>query len=377
MRIAICTDAYLPQLSGVADSLDLLAATLRERDHEVRIYAPNVSSAYYNPHIVRLPSYTIPGSKESMIFVFPFGMLRSMRKFNPDVIHVNTFSTAGFMGLYAGWRLTVPVVGTDHTSPADYLHYIGLDIAPVRWGVRKFASWFHGRCAVVTAPSQHILHELERYGMRGVQTHVISNPVALNLFRPLPNKKELKEKYGIQQNAVLIFGRIAVEKNLDFAVDIFAEVAAQGPAQLVILGDGPYREPLANLLRVRGLEDKTLFMGVLRGQPLIEVLSAVDVSLITSTSEIQPMATLQAMACALPVVGARAGGLPECIKDGETGYTVEPHNKREFAQKITALLQDKALAERYGRAGREAVKGYVPEHIAEQFEQIYQKVLVK
>jgi len=373
MRIAICTDAYLPQLSGVADSLDLLAATLRTRGHKVRIYAPNCPGVMPDPHIMRLPSYAIPRSAGSMMMVFPMGMLKDMRRFKPDVIHVNTFSTAGCAGLYAGWRLGVPVVGTDHTSPADYLHYIKLNLAPFRWGVRKFASWFHKHCTIVTAPSRHILDELERYGMHGVPSEVLSNPVALALFRPLPHKHELKKKYGIKENAVLIFGRIAIEKNLDFASDIFAEVAARMPAQLVILGDGPYRDTLTRRLEEKGLTDKALFLGVLRGEELIEALNATEVCLVTSMSEIQPMATLQAMACALPVVGARAGGLPECIKDGITGFTIDPNNKNEFAEKIVTLLQDKTLAGQFGRAGREVVQAYVPERIAERFERVYQK----
>ncbi|HEY5383418.1 MAG TPA: glycosyltransferase [Candidatus Paceibacterota bacterium] len=376
MRIAICTDAYLPQLSGVADSLDLLATTLRQRGHEVRVYAPNFPGVVADPHIVRLPSYAIPGSARSMMLVFPFGIVKKMRVFKPEVIHVNTFSTAGMAGLYAGWRLGIPVVATDHTSPSDYLHYVGLDFAPFRWSWRKFAAWFHGRSAVVTAPTRHILDELARYGMHGVPTEVISNPVALDVFRPLPQKQELKKKYGIGENAVLIFGRIAMEKNLDFAADIFADVAARMPAQLVILGDGPYRGALARRLDEKGVADKTLFLGVLRGAALIEAVNAADVCLVTSLSEIQPMATLQAMACALPIVGARAGGLPECITDGKTGFTVDPKNKNEFVKKIIALLQDKKLAEQCGKAGREAVQGYFPEHIAERFEQVYQKVLI-
>src|SRR3989344_7944937 len=109
MRIAICTDIYLPQLSGVADSIILVKEELERRGHTVLIYGP--TEAW---------SFSMPGWDGNMMFAFPFGLKKLLKEFKPDLIHVHTFAPIGLGALFAGWRLRVPVVGTDHTFPADY-----------------------------------------------------------------------------------------------------------------------------------------------------------------------------------------------------------------------------------------------------------------
>ena len=373
MRIAICTDQYLPMISGLVDSVDILATTLRAQGHEVRIYAPVLPGSVPDEKIFHVPSWALPGSGGGIVLNFPFGALRDMRGFKPDVIHTHLFGTAGFLALVAARRLKVPLVGTDHTSPADYLHYFYLNFQPFIFLVRSFAAWFYVRCAFVTAPSQHILDELYDYGMHHTPMEVISNPIRVDIFRPLTNRQELKKKYGIGERAVVLFGRVAVEKNLDFAVDIFKALVAKTEAQLVVIGDGPYRKELEVKIVSAGLKEKTVFLGVLREESLVEALNATEVCLVTSTSEIQPMTTLQAMAAQLPVVGAHAGGIPECIVDGDTGYLVDPKNKDGYVEKLLQLLDDQLLRENFGTAARKVVAGYSPEKIAEKFLAVYQK----
>src|SRR3989344_5150424 len=176
MKIAFCTDIYLPQLSGVADSIQLLSSQLKKRGHAVRIYAPRVGNNPNEPEVFRVPSYSIPGSKNELVLVLPMGALKDIKRFRPDIIHTHTFSTLGFLALYASRRLGVPLVGTDHTFPADYLHYIKLDYAFFRFVARKFAAWYYNRCYYVTAPSRNMINELNAYGLR-VSAEEISNPI--------------------------------------------------------------------------------------------------------------------------------------------------------------------------------------------------------
>jgi sulfoquinovosyltransferase len=258
-------------------------------------------------------------------------------------------------------------------APAEYLHYFGLNFRIFTYLVKKFMSWFYARAHVVTAPSEHILDELYDYGMRVKHREVVSNPVKLDFFTPLPNKQELKEKYGVGERAVLLFGRIAIEKNLAFAAEVFKEVAIKTDAQLIILGGGPYEKELQEKIRELRLTNKTKFLGVLRGEQLVEALNTAEVLLVTSLSEIQPMATLQAMSLGLPVVAARAGGMPSVVVDGTTGYLVDPTDKEAYAKKIIELLNDEELRKNFGEAARQAVQGYYPKQIAEKFLHIYQR----
>ncbi|TSC69099.1 MAG: Glycosyltransferase [Parcubacteria group bacterium Gr01-1014_56] len=375
MRIAITTDQYLPMLSGLVDSVDTLANELRRQGHEVRVYAPALPGSKPEKNVFHFPSLALPGSGGGVILSFPFGALKDMRAFKPEIIHTHLFGVAGLLAWVSARRFKIPLVGTDHTSPADYLHYFYLNFQPFIYIVRALSSWFYSLSTSVTAPSQHILDELYDYGMKRTPMEVISNPILTNLFRPLSNKQELKSKYGVGRQAVLLFGRVAVEKNLEFAAEIFTELAKTSDAQLVVVGDGPYRKELEEKVARLGIKDKTKFLGILRGEALVEALNAAEVLLVTSTSEIQPMTVLQAMSAGLPVVGARAGGIPECVIDGDTGYLVDPTKSQEYVKKLTELLDDQLLRENFGRAGRKVVEAYSPEQITKRFLNVYQKAI--
>lgn len=368
MRIAICSDQYLPLLSGLVDSIDTLSRELRARGHAVRIYAPTLPGAGRDENVFRFPSWTLPGSGDSMVVALPLGVMKDMRAFRPDVIHTHLAGVTGFFALYASRRFAVPLVGTDHTLPADYLHYAKLDFPPFPYLVRKFSAWYYNRCAFVTTPGGSVLQELRDYGMKK-PARIVSNPLPTRLFRPLGRRGELKKILGIGERAILVFGRIAKEKNLDFALDVFARMGDE--TELVFVGDGPERGELEKKIREQGLQSRVRFLGILRGEPLVEAINTCDVCLITSTSETQSLTTVQALACGLPVVAARAGGLKEYVRHGETGYLIEPDNEKVFAERLTSLLRDPDTLARFGRNARESILHLSPERIAEAFETIY------
>lgn len=373
MRIAICTDQYLPMLSGIADSVDILKTQLQKNGHEVRLYTLSLPGQQKDLGVKRFPTFVVPGS-DGMMLVLPFGVMDDLRQFKPDVIHTHLAGIVGFFAIFGAWRLRVPLVGTDHTFPADYLHYVKLNFFPFPYFVRRFSAWYYNRCVFVTAPSKNMLQELTDYGFSR-PAKVISNHIPTQLFRPLSNKEELKRKLGIGPSAVLIFGRIAIEKNLIAALHIFEQVAAKSDAELVFVGDGPYRKPLELLVSKKSFAHKVRFLGALRGEALVEAINACEVFLITSLSETQSMTTLQAMACGLPVVAIRAGGLPEYVHTDKNGYCIEPGNTMLFVQHILNLLVNPALAKTMGEQGRESIAPYSPEGITAQFEEVYQNAI--
>ncbi len=374
MRIAIATDVYLPQLSGIADSVDTLATELIKAGHDVRVYAPRVKGAVDPPHVRRLPAWAVPGSGGGLELVFPVGLKRDLKDFRPDVVHVHMFSSVGWAAVRAARRLHVPVVGTDHTFPADYLHYLRLNFGWLKTAVKKFAAAFYNRCRIVTAPSHSLIDELKAYGLKSPAV-VISNPIRVDLFRPLDKRPEVKRKLGIGPEAVLLFGRLAAEKNLDFAVDIFAGVAERRRAELVVVGDGPYRHALEKLIADRHLTPRVRFLGELRGEALNEALNACEVYLITSKSETQSMTLLQASAAGLPVVAIRAGALPEYVTDGQTGYIVDEADRDRFIDLLVSVIDDRGFARRLGGKGREFAQKYAPAAQAGAFAAVYAQAI--
>lgn len=372
MRIALATDVYLPQSSGIADSLASLVAELKKRGHRVRLYAPQVTNAAIDHDIARFRSYAIPGSKESLMVVLPFGLLADLKRFKPDIIHTHTFGTIGLAALYAQRRLQLPFVGTDHTFPAHYLSYLKLNLAPFAFVLRKFAAWYYDQADYVMAPSASMIRELRDYGMTA-PAKVISNQILVDLFRK-HDREKMKQKYHISGPAVLIFGRVSIEKNLDFALDIFKDVRQRLSATLLVVGDGPYKTALEARVKKENMVSSVKFFGLQRGQPLVEIINAADVYLITSLSDTQSLTTLQALACELPAVGAAAGGLPEYIHHNQTGFIVPPTDRRAFAEKVLFLLTHAQTRQQFGKAGRASVLPFSPAAITEQVEQVYTKV---
>ncbi len=372
MRIAICTDQYLPMLSGLVDSVETLAIELRLQGHAVRIYAPGMPGSVPEENVVRFPAWAVPGSRGGAFISIPLGAMTDMRAFRPDIVHTHLFGGVGLFAWYAARCLHVPLIGTDHTFPADYLY--DLNFWPFPYLARKYAAWFYGRCDLVTTPSERMLEELRIYGMKK-PARIISNPI-VRAFRPLTNKSELKKKRGIDGHAILIFGRIAKEKNLDFALKVFSQVATHSDVELIFIGDGPLRDTLEQRVRKETFSDRIRFLGILRGEALVEAINACDVVLITSTSESQSMTLLQAMACGLPTVVARAGGLPEYVWDDVSGYVVPPTETKIFADRLMTILEDPLLAKNLGDAGRRSVVPYTPGTIAKQFLEIYGALIV-
>lgn len=373
MRIALCTDLYAPQVSGVADSVAGLAATLRAHGHAVRIYAPGDTATNDGAQADtrRFPAWDLPGSSGGLSLVLPLGLEHDLRAFRPDIIHSHTFSTIGFAAARAARRLGVPLVGTDHTFPADYLHYLKLDNRLCRHGAKALAARYYNRCAEVTAPSDSLLAELRDHGF--VRPHrVISNPINTTLFQPLADKAALKHKHGLSRPAVLLFGRVAVEKDLTTALAAFARVADS--ADLVVVGDGPARPAFEAAVADRGLTTRLHMKGVRRGAELVEMINACDAFLISSRSETQSMTTLQSMACGLPVVAVEAGGLPEYVRHGETGLLFPPGDDAAAAAALSSLLGDPGLAAQLGERGRRSIAAYTPDAIAEAFLSLYRSV---
>ncbi len=374
MRIALVSDIFLPQLSGIADSVALLAETLARHGNTVRIYAPDLPGAGPDPAILRLPAWAVPGSGNGLALVSPVGVLADARRFAPDIIHSHTFSTLGLAAMFTARRLAVPLVGTDHTFPADYLHYIGLDFRPFRFAARKSAALYYNRCAYVTAPSRSMLSELETYGLSRPAA-VISNQIPLSVFRPLPNRAGLKAKYGLGISTILLFGRVAIEKNLDFALEVFAGTGREMDVDLAVIGDGPYRSAFESKVRALGLGSRVRMLGVLRGSALVEAINACDVFLTTSQSETQSMTMVQSMACGLPVVAARAGGLIEYVDNGRTGFLVNPEDPQAFISSILSLFHDPDMRSRLTAGALAGVNGFDPDSITAQFEHIYRLLL--
>lgn len=377
MRIAIFSDFSLDQLSGISDSIGSLMQGLSKKGHTLRLYTsdyPRSAVKGERADICALPSIGLPRSPDHRLVV-PIGGMNDVRRFRPDMIHVQTTGVVGLWALRAARKLDVPLVGTDHTFPADYLYHLHMNIPIACHAIRSCAAWFYRHCIMVTAPSKAMLQELKDYGMRNPSI-VISNPIETHLFRPLPDRMQIRVRLGLSGPVILSFGRIAKEKNVSESMEIFAAVLRKEcSATLLVIGDGPERPRLEEQAHRLCIAGHVRFLGVLKEAELVEAINAADIYLITSRSETQSMCTLQAMACGLPTVGVDQGALPEYIQHGENGYIGKAGDIEQMADLLLSIIRDDAKRSAFARTSRTIAERFSPETITEEFEKVYQKAM--
>jgi len=180
--------------------------------------------------------------------------------------------------------------------------------------------------------------------------------------------------YGAQEDAVVYFGRLSPEKGLFTLL----QAARNLPAQVKIIGDGPLRQVLEERVAQEGLANVD-FLGYRSGQDLQEAIrSAAAVVLPSEWYENNPRTVIEAFALGKPVIGSRIGGIPELVRDGETGFTFEPGNAEDLREKIVLLARSPRLAEEMGRRAREIVEEELsPERHYEGLMQIYRRAAEK
>jgi sulfoquinovosyltransferase len=141
-------------------------------------------------------------------------------------------------------------------------------------------------------------------------------------------------------------GRLGVEKNLDFLKRVMDRIPE---AYLAFIGDGPYRADLEQMFQGMNVT----FTGMLQGEELSQAYASGDVFITPSESETLGFVVLEAMACGVSVVAARAGGIPDIVnQDGETGFLYTPGDLDDCVKKLRALLESSELREKGGSAGK-------------------------
>ncbi len=159
-------------------------------------------------------------------------------------------------------------------------------------------------------------------------------------------------------------------KRIGAVVDVFARVRAQGPATLVLVGEGPELAPARQRLHTLGLDADVEYAG--ERLDIVDVLSEADVFLLPSATESFGLAALEAMACEVPVVASRVGGIPEVIDDGMTGFLYPPDDIAGMAAGIVRLIGDPALHARIAAAARQvAVDRFSASRIVPMYEAAY------
>jgi len=296
------------------------------------------------------------------------------RRERPTIVHTHMFK-ARVLGGLAAWLARVPVkVETFHgTLFSGYHHPVVTRVLVV------LEQLLARRMDAVVAVSEEVAREIRQLHVaRSEQVHVI--PLGLELDRFVHGASApgmLRQDLGVSREAPLvgIVGRLVPIKGLRYFLDAVSEVLRVVPdAVVVIVGDGPDRVALEERVRRQGLEQQVRFLGWRKD--VERIFADLDLVVLSSLSEGTPVTLIEAMAAGKPVVATRVGGVPDLIRDGETGVLVPPRDAAALAQAMIALLHDAERRHRLGAAARRSVyPEYEVARLVDRTRRLYDQVL--
>jgi len=325
MKIAIATDAWHPQISGVVTTLSKTMEILRKRGCEVLCIHPGRF-----PLTIPCPTYP-----QIRLAVNPAKRLRQLLdRFQPHAIHC---VTEGPIGLACRWYCRRHGLDFTTSFTTRFDEYVEMRSGIPGSLVFRFIKWFHSAASSVMISSDPLRNELKQKGIRNMV--LWPRGVDTDLFR-MRDKSFLKETRPI----FIYVGRVAVEKNIE------AFLSLDLPGTKCVVGNGPALNRLA--LKYAGAR----FFGAKEGVELARYFAAGDVLVFPSRTDTFGIVMLEAMACGVPVAGYPVRGPIDIVKQGVTGCIDQDLKKAA----LQALRLDPARC-------REAALSYSWEKSAQHF----------
>jgi glycosyltransferase involved in cell wall biosynthesis len=295
LRIALVSDAWLPQINGVATTLNRCREELQSWDHEVAVISPDL-----------FRTITCPGYPQIRLAIWPGRKVgRLIEAHRPDAVHIATEGPLGIAArLYCG-RRKLPFTTAFHTRFAEYLRVYAK--IPVSLTYRS-QRWFHGGARRTLVPTASLKKELEGRGFANLVQWV--RGVDTELFRPRG-----ADFFGLPRPIFISVGRVAHEKNLQAFLDLDL------PGSKVVVGDGPARAAFErDYPEVR-------WAGFRTGEDLAKHYAGADVFVFPSLTDTFGVVMLEANASGLPVAAYPVTGPIDVVHDGITGVLDEDLGK--------------------------------------------------
>src|SRR5699024_7027845 len=186
----------------------------------------------------------------------------------------------------------------------------------------------------------------------------------------------LKEQYGIQdgEKVLIHISNFRKVKRVQDIIYTFQRVRKQMKSKLLLIGDGPEYTNMVHLASRLNLKEDILFLG--KQKNISDLLAISDLKLLMSEKESFGLVLLEAMSCGVPCIGTNVGGIPEVIRDGETGFLVDVQDTKTAAKLAVELLMDEEKEEQF----RTNALQHVQEHfhsdkIVKQYEDLYENLI--
>ncbi len=355
MKIAVFTDTYPPFINGVSTSCFNLVQTLKAHGHDVVVVAPRVTSGKleYKDGIIYIPGLELKriyGYRITNIYYRE--AMKLLKDFGVELIHNQTDVGIGQFARIAARQLNVPQVYTYHTAYEDYTYYVvhGLMDRVGKKVMRGYAKSIARNCTEFITPSIKTKEYMRSIGS-DIYINVVPTGIDFSLFdeKNIDKEKqaEFKKSHGINENTkvFLLLGRVAKEKSMDYSIRGFASYINKHPevdAKLIVVGDGPQRPELEQLVQQLNIADKVDFIGKVPANEVPFYYHLADIYTSASITETQGLTFMEAMASGTLVLARFDSNLADTITDGQTGFFfTDEQSFVEKTERIFALSEQR------------------------------------
>ena len=363
MRIAVVTEAFLPQVNGVTNSVLRLLEFCKAQGHDVLIIAPESEGApseYLGYKIKHVPSISM---KKLIPMAVPKKYLEPLLEgFAPDVIHL---ASPIFLGHYVARiarKAGIPTVSVYQTDIAGFARHYGLTIAHNT--LKKWVSRIHQASDITLAPSKWACRDLEQSGVKNVR--LWKRGVDLVNFTPARRDESLRSNIAGSKEKLIVgyVGRIANEKR----IDDLKILDQQNDIQLVIVGDGPAAP------RIKKELPGARFVGYQSGTELARYVASFDIFVHTGKHETFCQGIQEALASGVPVIGPDTGGPVDLIEHGITGLLIDTADAHQLLEAV-ATLRNHSSFDLMQLAARKSVEHRTWDYINSQLISHYQDAI--
>jgi len=403
-KIVICTNAYPPRFIGGAELIaHFQAKILKKRGHEVLVFAgmPDERGKRYSVKedvfegipVQRVCLHHRDYSGEYVNFYHKevddlFNRL--LEDFSPDIAHFHNISglSVGLPNMARRRKVRTVLTLHDYWGICHKNTLITEDglicenfgecrkcqpfISGERWTnlpsrMRKdyIALQLRDMDAVIS-PSAYLAKTYERAGLFRDQIRVVPYGVDIARFRKVGQKKNRKEV------RFSFIGHLGRHKGVQTIIEALPHIEAKERVKVNIVGEGEQKSELEKIVQKAGVKKSVKFWGKVNNRSIEKVYAKTDVFILPSIwPENLPVTIAEAMACSLPVIAARMGGIPELVEDGKTGYLFEAGNPKDLALKMSAFLADSSKILKFGDNGFKKIKQYTFENQVNDIIEIY------
>jgi glycosyltransferase involved in cell wall biosynthesis len=389
-RVVLFTDT-LGDVNGVSRFIRNAAETALATGRDFTVVTSTNFEIPNQPNIInvapvlatKMPKY------ENLELVLPpaLRMMRVASALRPDVIHISTPGSVGLVGLALAKRLRLPIVGVYHTDFPAYIDKLFVNDSLTQ-GCGGYMRMFYSQFSAIFTRSEDYARSLARLGIARDRLEALRPGIMIDQFHPRFRDMTIHERIpgqrtdnAAQQHTAsrpvrfVYCGRVSVEKNMPLLEQVWKAAdanlrAKNAHAELVIIGDGPYRAAMQTSLA----GTRTRFLGFRYGDQLSALYASCDAFIFPSTTDTLGQVVMESQASGMPVLVSDQGGPKEVVRDGETGWVLPATDPRAWIAAIERLATDHDLRTQMGHAAHEFLQGFSMRASFEHYWSVHERV---